>query len=203
MFVNLRYDSEKEFGTGYSTDEYRASISKTKDELGVASVNIEFEFTGDVHGRSHSKSRPESLTLMLTESEALKLASAIFAHSHHPILRGKKTEWMDPRYMHRLDQTYWADKVIVNGHGKVLTVYNRTKAHLGFITVDVSYGRLLQPGIVDSELETIRVRKEVDLQPNSSCNIELTKIDLQVKSLSPEIKIVKAVVHEVTGLLPS
>ena len=83
MFVNLRYDSGNEFGTGYSTDEYKASISKTKDELGEASVKLEFEFTGEVHGRSQSKSRPESLTLMLTEAEALKLASAIFAHTHH------------------------------------------------------------------------------------------------------------------------
>ncbi|HUP78388.1 MAG TPA: hypothetical protein VM260_07455 [Pirellula sp.] len=139
---------------------------------------------------------------MLTESEALRLASAIFAHSHHPSLRGKKTEWMDPRYMHPLDQTYWADKVTVNSRGMTLTIINRTKSHLGFITADVSYRQTRIPKAVDSDDVTVRVRKEVDLRPNDNCKIELTKSDLRIVSPSVKTEILKVVVLEVTGLSP-
>ena len=100
--------------------------------------------------------------------------------------------------MPSLEKIHWVEKVTTKFKGMKLTCCNRSKAHLGAISVDVEF---LRDASV-SEPQVVRVRKEIDLRPDADFSFELSYVDLRLEKRFPNIKILNAVIQEVTGLLP-
>ena len=199
MFVNLKYPNNN-YGTGYPTDDYKSSISEGKDHDGNKYLELEFEFSKGVEGKTSTGPRPECLTLHLTEGEALKLASAILAYSQHPFIRGKKTAWRDPRYMSRLEPDVWTRKLDVSIKKMKISMVNKSNALVGQVVLLLKFETRNSAGEVKECSSTLR--KTVDLAPDSGLELDLVKGDFPGESSLLGIKVVKVEVVEATGFMP-
>ena len=195
------YASGKEFGTGNSTSNYAASVTSTKDKR----VAVRFDFRAPNQGKSRpsvTNASVRSLSLNLTQAEALQFAASIIAQAHHPTIHDSSARWIPPAFMPPLTKNRWSRKLKLKfeSWNKKLIIENNTKFHIGTVQIAVRYQ---SQGLNSNSLErSVEANQIVDLPPGGVKTIDIQQNVIPSHHRKGFVKILSVDVIEVTGIIP-
>ena len=200
MHFTCVYRSGTKFGTGRQSSNYVARVS-SRDE----SVSVSFDFRTPPQGKSHrsvSDAKVKSLTLNLSQSEALQLAASIIAQAHHPTIHDSSASWIPPEFMPSLTKNQWSRKLKVSHRywNNEVLIQNQTKFHLGRIELEIGYRTYGDDDNMEDHTTTIW--KLVDLPPGGSRTIDVDEDDIPWRHREEFSRMLSADAVTVTGIVP-
>jgi len=201
MNFTVKYKSNKTYGTGDSSGNYIASVTRIGSE-----VEVSFDFKKAPQGKSNplvTDAAVKSLTINLSATEALHLAASILAQAHHPSLANKAAFWMPPKFMPDLSRDIWEDAVslTLRTWAKRMQVINKSEAHLGTVEVSIEFKVRKKDG--EWKEEERKFTKLLDLLPDTERDIQIEMKDLGLYGNSIEIQLVNATIERLTGMRPT
>lgn len=201
MKFTATYMSNQTYGTGDSSGNYIASVTRIGSE-----VMVSFDFKKPPQGKSNpmvTDAAVKSLTINLSTTEALQLAASILAQAHHPSLANKTAFWMPPNFMPDLSRDIWEDAVSLTlfAWAKRIQVNNKSEAHLGKIELSIEFKVKTKDGKWKEEER--KFTKLLDLLPDTQKEIQIETKDLGLYSNSFEIQLIKATIERLTGMRPT
>ncbi len=166
---------------------------------------VGFEFRDPPQGKSHpgvTDAAVKSLTINLSDSEALQLAASIIAQAHHPTIHDSVAMWIPPEFMPVLAKNRWSRKLSVEHRywNNEVRVENETKFHIGRIEFSIEYRTNVRgEGLVD---QTTTIWKLVDLPPGASRTVDIHEDEIPWQHRENFVRMLNATAVTVTGIVP-
>lgn len=200
MHFTCTYKSGTNFGTGRESANYVATVSTNGDD-----VSIKFDFRSPPQGKSHpgvTDAKVKSLSLHLSQNEALQLAASIIAQAHHPAIHDSTAKWIPPQFMPVVTKNRWSHGLSVSANywNNEVEIKNKTKLHIGTIKFKIAYD--VYGENYETEEYTTEIRKLVDLPPGATKTIDIVENEIPSRHRRSFNSISTATAIEVTGIVP-